>query len=316
MRGFLDIALAPDDNYAKYAKVVMQSAMDACKTPLRFWILDGGLSDNCKQMLKSVSDNVEIVKINKDMFCGFPSNGYITVSTWYRFAIAELLPDSVKRVLYLDCDIAVADDISELADINLDNYAVAAVKDCIYKKFDKRIGLCQNYHYFNAGVLLINLNYWRQKNVCKRLFDFLAKSPENLRLFDQSVLNLVLKDEYLELDLRYNVQYVPPFLEESCYERGEFCAAFARPKIIHFVNRFKPWNANFGWLNPLNAYFARYLKCSYTRRKFAVFLRLFAKRFVRKPVILFRCYYWNNVALHFAAKAFAAKKGKSHKAGT
>lgn len=308
MPPFLDIALAPDDNYAKYAKVVMQSAIDRCKIPLRFWILDGGLSENSKAMLKNTCGNVEFVKINEDMFRGFPANGYITVSTWYRFAIAELLPDSVKRVLYLDCDIAIADDISELADINLDNYAVAAVKDCIYKKFDKRIGLGLDYHYFNAGVLLINLNYWRQKNVCKRLFDFLAKSPNNLRLFDQSVLNLVLKDEYLELDLRYNVQYVPPFLEESCYEIGEFCKAFSKPKIIHFVNRFKPWNVDFGWLNPLNGYFTKYLKCEYTKSRTAIFLRLFAKRFARKPVILFRHYFWHNVVLCFTVKHLRQRK--------
>lgn len=300
----INVALAPDDNYAPHAKTTIKSVAANCSARARFWILDGGLSAESVEMLKGAAENVEIVGIDRQMFAGFPSNGYITVSTWFRFAIASLLPQTVERVLYIDCDVAAAGDIAELFGTDMEGFAVAGVKDCIWRKFVRRVGLPKDFHYFNAGVLLLNLEYWRRNDVQGRLFGFLAESPDNINLFDQSILNIVLKDEYRELPLEWNAQYVPPYLEESCYEAGEFSAAMRAPKLIHYVNKFKPWSEQFGWLNPLCVHFAKYMDCApkYPDNKGKVFLRLFLKNIFRKPGLLFRAAYWNNIVICSALK--------------
>ncbi len=295
----INIAIAPDDNYAPYAKTVIKSAIANNSNQVKVWVLDGGLSSESIALLKSAAEFVEFVKIDLSLFKDFPSNGYISVSTWYRFVIAQLLPSDVGSVLYLDCDIAVAGDISELFEIDLSNFAVGAVKDCIWRKFNKRLRLPADFHYFNAGVLLINLDYWRAKNVQGRLFAFLQEDSKRLSLMDQSILNIVLKDEYKELPLEYNVQYLPAFIEESCYTSQEFSKAMRAPKIIHFVNRFKPWSVELGWLNPLNKFFTKYMdnQPEYVSNKASVFARVFLKRFFRKPTMIFRKDYWRNIFL-------------------
>lgn len=298
----MNIALAPDDNYAKHAACVMRSASAnaAQGGSVNFWILDGGLSEASKALLSGAAERVNFIKIDAEMFAGFPSHGYITVSTWYRFAIASLMPADVSRVLYLDCDVAVASGLEELFETNLDGFAVAAVKDCIWKKFDRRAGLAPSHHYFNAGVLLVNLDYWRKNGVQKRLMDFLGGSAERMKMMDQTVLNIVLKDEYKELPLCWNVQYVPPFLEECCYGRAEIRAAMKAPKIIHYVNVFKPWSETLGRFNPLAGYFTAFMEKPPRPAGCAAltFARLLLKKAVRKPLFFLRGDYFNNIRIH------------------
>lgn len=305
----IDIVLAPDDNYAPHARAVIKSLLKFCSAPTRFWVLSGGLSKESRGLLKSAADRVEILDVDAGMFEGFPSNGYISVSTWYRFAIACILPDSVERALYLDCDVAVAADVAPLFDIDIDGRAVAAVKDCLWRKFDRRAGLPADFHYFNAGVLLINLKYWRASGVQERLFRFVGESKKNMNMLDQSVLNVVLKDEYTELPLCWNVQYLPAYIEESCYGVSEFVEAFGSPKIIHFVNRFKPWSRELGWLNPLNGYFRAFMEnsVSYSDSKIRIFAGLIWRKFLRKPLFITRRDYWNNVRICRACRGVERK---------
>ena len=61
--------------------------------------------------------------------------------------------------------------------------------------------------YFNAGVLLVNLRYWRENNLSESFFEIINKYPERLRYHDQDVLNIVLKEIKLTLPLKYNVQH-------------------------------------------------------------------------------------------------------------
>lgn len=304
----MDFVLAPDDNYAQHAAVVVASILaHNSQHNVRIWILDGGLSESSKEILEKSAECVEFLKVDTQTFKSFPSNGYISVSTWYRFSISKLLPESVGRALYLDCDVAVAADVSELFETDLSNAALAAVKDCIWRKFDKRANLPRGYHYFNAGVLLLNLDYWRQHDVSERLFDFANASAENMKMMDQSILNIVLQREYKELPLKWNVQYMPPFLEESCYGFSEFAQAVSVPKIIHYVNKFKPWSERYGWLNPLNGFYLRHMDSptKFTVSKSAVFFSLFCKNFMRKPLFMFRRDYWKN-ALFFLMRLFGA----------
>ncbi len=307
----INIALSPDDNYASYAKVVINSILaNAKKTQnIHFWILDGGLNALSKTMLSSASEHLHFVDIPDGIFKDFPSNGYITVSTWYRFVISTLLPKSVSKVLYLDCDIAVNGDLQELFEIDIASFAVAAIKDCIWKKFNIRAGLRGDFHYFNAGVLLLNLDYWRKNDVQGRLFSFLGQSPKHLAMMDQTVLNIVLQNEYKELPLQWNVQFVPPFIEECGYEKSEFALALQSPKIIHYVNRFKPWSKDLGWLNPFNDLFTKFMDndVHYTKNQFSIVFKLLWKRFMRKPMFFLRNDYWNNI---FITREFLRTKNR------
>lgn len=89
----------------------------------------------------------------------------ISMATYYRCILSKLLPTDIDRLLYLDCDIVIVGDISEYWNTPLsDETGVAAVADmgCDEAARYEILKYPMEDSYFNAGVLLINLNYWRK----------------------------------------------------------------------------------------------------------------------------------------------------------
>ena len=101
------------------------------------------------------------------------THAYINIATYYRLKLASLLPD-VSKIIYLDCDIIVNSDISELFDVNMDECLVAGVRD-----INRRM-LKINPKYVNAGVLLLNLDMWRKENFEQKLLDYTKNNIDNI----------------------------------------------------------------------------------------------------------------------------------------
>ena len=120
--------------------------------------------------------------------------------------------------------------LKELFSINLNDYAVAMVKDVESKRESERLGLK---NYFNAGVMLVNLDYWRKNNVKDKLFDYAKNNPKNILWQDQDIINIVLSNEIKPINLKWNYQY---FLYDKINEKD-----FTDCSILHLAGRFKPW---------------------------------------------------------------------------
>ena len=97
------------------------------------------------------------------------------MATYYRCMFSAILPEEVDKVLYLDCDIVILGDISEYWNTDMSNYSVACVED-IGSNEDERYDILKydkSFSYFDAGVLLINLRYWREHKIdeqCEQYF--------------------------------------------------------------------------------------------------------------------------------------------------
>ena len=147
-----------------------------------------------------------------------------------RILIHDLIGDE-ERVLYLDSDIVVDQDVSELFEIDLGNQPIAAVEDLLY------LGN------FNSGVLLFNMPVLRKHG---GLVQQMMKYGLNNELHegDQSVLNHFFKDTYLHLPLKYNLAisydflctYYPNF-NHNYFEKVNNTVG----SIIHFTGPTKPW---------------------------------------------------------------------------
>ena len=99
--------------------------------------------------------------------------------------------------------------------------------------------------YFNAGVLLINVDFWRDNMMEKVFLEYAADNSDRIFHHDQDILNFTLKDVKGRLPLKYNVQdgflYTERhFLEWPCEE--ELKEAQTHPALVHFTGRFKPWS--------------------------------------------------------------------------
>lgn len=176
---------------------------------------------------------------------------YITETAYYRLLI-PILFKNLKKIIYLDCDIIVQDDIAELFHIDLKGNIIAAVKDHFISQIQKDKELCfpgfWNYAhdilcikdisgYFNSGVMVFDIQKMNEKDI----FDqFLNVAKINNRYFqDQNILNSVLQGNILYLDPAWNVQLN---MSSEIYTHL-LSSQYSSPKILHFCSQRKPWNS-------------------------------------------------------------------------
>ena len=129
-----------------------------------------------------------------------------------------MLNSDIDKVLYLDSDIVVDKSLETLWNSNISNYAVGCVTDMSEAKHDyNRLDFDPKLGYFNAGVLLINLKYWRDHHIIDEFVNIIINHPEMIEQHDQDVLNIVLCKNKFTLPLTYNVQngflFKPEYLE-------------------------------------------------------------------------------------------------------
>lgn len=232
----INVCISCDDNYAKYAGVVMASILlNATKNDnLSFYILDGGISDNTKSKineLKSIKNcSINFVEINQsefDLYRKIPTHKYISMAAYYRLKLTELLPE-VDRVIYLDCDVIVCKSLSDLFNIELKDEYIAGVLDARVKYKPR----WKNTIYVNSGVLLMDLKKFRADNIGDIFLSYTQNHFDEIKTGDQDIINFALKDKIRIADDRWNVQ-VSSFLSRSSFTKD--------PYIIHYIARQKPW---------------------------------------------------------------------------
>lgn len=186
---------------------------------------------------------------------------YITKESYYRLYITEILPASIDKVLYLDSDLIVCNIITDLWNQDVTGVAVAAVPGVTKANAQPadRLGYDVNKGYFNAGVLLINLKYWRENHLWEQFVKFIRENKGKLVYHDQDVLNYVLQDSKKDLPVRYNLERAKLFKDCYCLKNSpesEIEQAFYNPVIIHYTAKDKPWFSN--CKHPMKNYFEHY----------------------------------------------------------
>ena len=243
------VAFASNDAYVPYLAVTLQSLLSyQVQVEGREWhvhVLTDGVSEGNIRMLEEIVGNradfqLEVHVVSTSSFSELPDVGY-SIYTYLRFLLPTVL-SSVERVLYLDVDLLVHADISELFLAPLDT-AIAAVPEFWNKKHRKKWQLPEDTFYFNAGVLLMNLSMWREKDYAKKLIGWCEAHQKQLSFPDQDALNVVLQEDVSWLPLRYNVMY--NHLERTAYYKkarfqSEIGECLYHPAIIHYAGC-APW---------------------------------------------------------------------------
>lgn len=172
---------------------------------------------------------------------GLKTIGHLTRTVWLRLLIPSLLPNEDK-LLYLDADTILLSPVEELYAHDISGFAAGAVPDSIGWSCYEQLGLDSETQYFNSGVLLMNLDYFRKNNIAEKCIAFAIAHPELLKFADQCALNHVLKGHVLTLDYSWN--HHPQWKEKSIgdlFSKPHVPQA-GGPHLAHFVGSFKPWN--------------------------------------------------------------------------
>lgn len=175
-----------------------------------------------------------------------------SIANYFRVLAPRILPTNIKKILYLDCDIVVRRSLQDLWKVDLCDHALAAV-ECSFWDLtsDFFVPLPPGAKYFNSGVLLINLDYWRKNDVCERTLGFVRNHPEKVNLYDQDALNAVLVNRWITLPATWNEQARSTIGRPALRDEN-----IADPAIVHFVSADKPWH----WpcTHPLKAEYHKY----------------------------------------------------------
>ncbi|MED4954414.1 glycosyltransferase [Paenibacillus macerans] len=227
----MNIVIVTDDNYAQYAAVMLTSMYECTRhgKEIRLYVLYNKLSEksivNLSEIVEGYQSEIIFIEAVED-FLGYYEGSYVSRTAYLKMKISNYLPSTVNRVLYLDCDIIVQADIFQFENIDLANHYVAAVQDN-NEKYARDLGVPVE-KYFNSGVLLINIQKWREDNISDKAFSYVM-SPQNKRnTCDQDALNFILWDKWLSLDRKFNYLLVNHEPVED-------------PIIIHYAAKDKPW---------------------------------------------------------------------------
>ena len=154
---------------------------------------------------------------------------HINHMTFARYFIPDFVTED--KVLYLDSDLIVTDDLTDLFELDLGENYLAAARSC----FGAGLG-------FNAGLLLIDNKKWKSENIRQQLIELTEKEHENVKEGDQSILNMLFKDQYSLLEDKYNFQI--GFDAGAAEKNHAFIFEIPLtplPKILHYISPDKPW---------------------------------------------------------------------------
>ena len=150
----------------------------------------------------------------------------IHYSVFLRYFTATFVEED--QALYLDCDIVVTRDLSDIFAVDLGSYPLGAVRDLggeVY--FGEQI--------FNSGVLLINVNYWRENDIAGQLIEMTDNLHDKVTQDDQSILNMLFENRWMELPFAYNCITLHTIFSDYEPEKGLY------PPVIHYLTERKPW---------------------------------------------------------------------------
>ncbi len=194
--------------------------------------------------------------------CPRRQGDYVSTTAYLRCFLSAVLPVSVHKVLYLDSDLLVLGKIRALWDVDLTDKALAAVEDSGSGNPEPlvRLRLPDNYTYFNSGVMVMNLDYWRDNKVLRKLMQYLNGFSDRIRENDQDLLNVCLWKSRILLPLRWNMQSGFLMRRPGCrpYALARSREEVRHTVIAHFVGRKKPWHNNCA--NPFASEYNRYLE--------------------------------------------------------
>jgi lipopolysaccharide biosynthesis glycosyltransferase len=259
----IHIALATDDNYVYFALIVLTSIVlnHSDGTPIVVHILTGGLQAEQASRFEVFSKygmEIDILTIDIDRF----SKRWNTARpTYFRLELPELLP-TVSRVIYLDCDVVVLDEISKLWKLDLHGHPLGAIGDRVGLDPARNMNLPPE-RYFNAGVLLLDLERMREQNAVEKCNDLWIRHRSEIKVADQGLLNKCFCDDMELLPQKWNiinsVYRNPPV--PGMYTAEEVTEAIRHPGIVHFTGAHKPWLLLKRFHHPY-----AYTFCQYARR--------------------------------------------------
>ena len=250
----LNILFTLDRNYLPPLRVMLVSLlMNNPGEEFHIYLAGDGLTqedwDGLDALCARFGAVLHPVAIDERWFDEAPTLRYYSRAMYYRLLAAQMLPESLDRILYLDPDMLVIGSLRALYDTDMGDYLYAAsihhgLVDLSTPVNRIRLSTQDAEGYFNSGMLLMNLPQIRKSVRPQDIFAYVEQNRALLVLPDQDVLNGLYGERILELDEKlynYDARKYNGYLLASQGE-ADMDYVIANTRILHFCGKRKPWN--------------------------------------------------------------------------
>lgn len=244
------VVFGADKSYIAHLAVALCSLFDNNRDlALDVYVLNSDIDPSSWRKIQGIAErygqNLIDLKVSERDLEGLVLNWHFTLATYYRVLISKELP--IDRVLYLDVDVVVNGSIAELYRTDLGDTFLAAVQE---PNFDRhaQLEMSREAKYFNAGMMLINLDKWRSERLTERVIELVKRKPEAMVFSDQCGINSIVNGRWKEVDPKFNLvhSYAGDNISEytGMFPDNVLANARKHPVIIHFSGGSKPWHFN------------------------------------------------------------------------
>lgn len=250
-----------DSNYNSQGLTSINSLISQTSSKLSIYVIHENPSSINEQIKKINDKNVHDIHVYKfeKQHIKFPrvEGTHVSDATYYRLFISDYLPREIDFITYIDADILCLKEPNKEIQATIEtmvqrNSPIAALTESIGNKEDiKRLNLNQE-NYFNAGVLVINMEKWNKKSEESEFINNLNQIKDKVLWWDQDVLNFTFDGEYTELNSLLNYQIEP---------NNNYDAKKIEEEVIflHYLGNTKPWSFN-GLINNYSKYYQQHYR--------------------------------------------------------
>lgn len=222
------IVLAANYPYVDQVLATMKSVLYHNRN-IRFYLINGDFAQEwfkgINKQLAAFGSEIINCRVNSQQIQQYKTD--ISYTVFLRYFISDFVAED--RVIYMDCDMVVTGSLDDLFDLDLQGHPLAAVRDHGGREY---------YHQdiFNAGFLVIDNAYWKKEKMSRRLIDMTNEWHDKVVQADQSILNMMFENNWLELPFGDNYIVIHDHLTDYRLPNGQ-----PYPRVIHYLSHRKPW---------------------------------------------------------------------------
>lgn len=253
----MNILVTLNANYLKPLIVMLKSlAYNNKRKKFDVYVMNNSLTERDIDFLReNTFKNINVIdlKVSDTEFGDAPITKRYPKEMYYRIFASYYLPKKVDKILYLDPDLVVINNIDKLYKMDLDNYYFAAASHVcgILQTFNRiRLKMSRENVYINSGVMLMNVKLLRKEQKKEEVYNFIRMNKNKLMLPDQDVISGLYANKVLPLD-PYVYNMTEKLLNQK-YFKPDISFRWIKENsiIIHYCGRNKPWNSKYkGILN-------------------------------------------------------------------